>query len=234
MWNRKELKTSAKASLKANYWRSVFAACLAIISAGGAASTASNTAKDENVQASFDSLVNSYGAELVGKVILAVLGAVLVTALISTLVKIFLWNPVTVGCDKFFVNSREQGGESFKTVGWPFKNNYMRIVGTVFLRNLFITLWSLLLVVPGIVKAYEYRMVTYILADQPELSRKEAFALSKKMMSGNKWKTFVLDLSFFPWGILATVTLGIAGFFYVTPYVQHTYAALYLKLKAEQ
>ena len=101
----------------------------------------------------------------------------------------------------------------------------------MFLRDLFIGLWSLLFIIPGIIKSYEYRMVAYILADQPELTRKEAFELSRKMMNGNKWNAFVLDLSFIGWGFLAAITFGILGVFYVNPYIQHTDAALYLKLK---
>ena len=89
----------------------------------------------------------------------------------------------------------------------------------------------MLFVIPGIIKGYEYRMVSYILADQPELSRKEAFQLSKQMMKGQKWNAFVLDLSFIGWYLLCLVTCGIAGIFYVYPYVFATDAELYLALK---
>ena len=75
--------------------------------------------------------------------------------------------------------------------------------------NLFIALWTLLLIVPGIIKSYEYRMVPYILAENPGMNRKEAFAISKRMMTGKKWATFVLDLSFFGWIFLSIFTCGI-------------------------
>ncbi len=77
-------------------------------------------------------------------------------------------------------------------------------------------------------------MVPYLLADNPELGREEAFALSREMMRGNKWKAFVLDLSFFGWYILNGVTLGILGIFYLKPYVCQTNAALYQTLKEQQ
>ena len=99
---------------------------------------------------------------------------------------------------------------------------------------LFEILWSLLLVIPGIIKAYEYRMIPYILGDNPNIDREEAFALSNMMMQGNKGKAFVLDLSFLGWYILNGMTLGILGIFYVNPYVNQTNAALYLKLKGLQ
>ena len=95
-------------------------------------------------------------------------------------------------------------------------------------------LWSLLLVVPGIVKLYSYRMVPYILAEHPELSANEVITRSRKMMNGNKWQAFKLDLSFIGWILLGTVTLGIVQVFWTSPYMESAQAALYLKLRDEQ
>ena len=117
-------------------------------------------------------------------------------------------------------------------LGRGFDVSYKRNVGTLFMMVLYTFLWSLLLVVPGIIKAYEYSMIPYLLADHPEMTRKEAFAASKAMMKGNKWKAFVLDLSFILWSMLGALTLGIVTVFYVEPYRQLTGAALYEKLKA--
>ena len=85
--------------------------------------------------------------------------------------------------------------------------------------------------VPGIIKAYEYTMVPYILADNPAITRKEAFERSREMMKGNKWRTLVLDLSFILWDLLGAITGGIVTLFYVHPYRQLTRGALYEKLK---
>ena len=82
---------------------------------------------------------------------------------------------------------------------------------------------------PGIVKSYEYRMVPYILAENPGMNRSEAFAISKQMMNGQKWDVFVLDLSFIGWHLLSGITLGIVGIFWVNPYVQATNAELYTR-----
>lgn len=100
--------------------------------------------------------------------------------------------------------------------------------------GLYIFLWSLLFIIPGIVKAYQYRMVPYILADRPELDQKEVFALSKQMMDGEKWNAFVLDLSFLGWHILGIITAGILEIFYIAPYVNLTNAQLYLTLSGTQ
>ena len=94
-------------------------------------------------------------------------------------------------------------------------------------------LWLLLFIIPGIVKIYEYRMIPYLLADNPDMSKQEAFRMSKAMMKGNKWRAFVLDLSFILWDILGVITLGIVSVLWVDPYKQQTDAALYNALKTE-
>ena len=101
----------------------------------------------------------------------------------------------------------------------------------MFFRDLYTLLWSLLFIIPGIVKAYEYRMIPYILADNPDMDKDEAFTRSREMMTGQKWKTFVLDLSFIGWNILSLLTIGLLGIFYVGPYKRATRAALYDTLK---
>ena len=84
-----------------------------------------------------------------------------------------------------------------------------------------------------VIKTYEYRMIPYILAENPRIKRKEAFELSKQMMKGNKWKTFILDMSFFGWNFLSVLTLGILSIFYVNPYNAATIAELYATLKTK-
>ena len=112
-----------------------------------------------------------------------------------------------------------------------FDSNYMNVVKVMFRRDLALTLWGMLFIIPGIYKAYEYRMIPYLLAENPNLSWKEAFSISKEMMNGNKWKAFVLDLSFIGWNLLSILTLGILSIFYVNPYKFSTNAALYEQLK---
>ena len=74
-------------------------------------------------------------------------------------------------------------------------------------------------------------MIPYILAENPKVNRKEAFKLSKEMMRGNKWKTFVLDLSFILWNMLSVLTFGLLNILYVNPYKSMTFAELYKELK---
>ena len=116
-------------------------------------------------------------------------------------------------------------------MGFVYKKCYGNIVKTMFFKNLYIFLWSLLFVIPGFVKSYEYRMIPYLLAEYPDMAPDEAFRISREMMTGNKWETFVLDLSFFGWNILSAITLGLTGIFYSEPYQMLTNSALYLTLK---
>ena len=98
------------------------------------------------------------------------------------------------------------------------------------IMELKIMLWLLLLVVPGIIKAYEYSMIPYLLAENPSLSASEAFSLSKQMTTGQKMDLFVLDLSFLGWIILGAICCGI-GLLFVQPYPEATKAEVYLILK---
>lgn len=161
---------------------------------------------------------------------IVVLVIVLIAFAFAIVIDVFILNPIEMGCSKFFVKNSEEPAD-VRNVLFAFDHSYKNIAKTLFFRDLYIVLWSLLFVIPGIVKSYEYRMIPYILADNPDISQEAAFELSKKMMNGNKWKAFVLDLSFIGWHILAALTCGILSIFFVNPYVSATNAELYIALK---
>ncbi len=110
-------------------------------------------------------------------------------------------------------------------------DSYLHQMATMALRSIYTFLWTLLLIVPGIIKAMSYAMVPYILRDRPELSADETIDLSIKMMHGHKSELFGLYLSFAGWFILSLMTFGI-GFFFLAPYVRTTVADFYEDLKA--
>ena len=153
----------------------------------------------------------------------------LVVLALAIALYVFILSPIEVGAQRFFIRNLNQPAE-VRDAAFGYDNNYKENVKTLFLRSLFIFLWSLLLIVPGIIKSYEYRMIPYLLADDPTMTKDRAFAESKRLMSGQKWNTFVLDLSFIGWNILSSLTMGILGVFYVVPYQMQTNAALYEKL----
>ena len=194
-------------------------------------------AKPEDIEALNEAITALQNDPEGAKVLIATLGAIvagvaLIVALIGGLFKILLVNPLEVGCRTFFVRNAEEPA-ALGEIGNGF-HPYWRNVGAMLLRNVFIALWTMLLIVPGIIKHYAYRMVPYILADDPEISGKDAITLSRQMMDGQKWNAFMLDLSFIGWILLSCVTLGLAGVFYVNPYMAATSAELYRTLKAQQ
>ena len=102
----------------------------------------------------------------------------------------------------------------------------------VVLIEIFVTLWSLLFIVPGIIKAYSYSLAPYILAENPEMSANDAIKESKRLMNGHKMDFFVLQLSFIPWILLVCVTFGVASI-YVSPYISATYVNFYNSIKEQ-
>ncbi len=110
--------------------------------------------------------------------------------------------------------------------------DYGRVFGTMFLMGLYTVLWSLLLFVPGVIKACSYAMTPFILRDDPGLSYNAAIEKSMAMMEGHKMKYFLLCLSFIGWFLLCLLSLGI-GFLFLIPYVSTANAAFYEDLKRE-
>lgn len=226
MFDRSELKNNAKLALKANYWKAVLVGLILSFILGSGSTATRNSAKT-----SMDGM-SDLDPAMVFTVIGIILAAVLVAMVISILLSIFIWNPLEVGCQKFFINCK-YGNAELGDMAYGFKNGYAHIGGIMFLRGLFTGLWMLLFIIPGIVKSYEYMMIPYLLAEHPEMTRQEAFAESKRMMDGNKWDAFVLDLSFIGWALLGACTFGILLVFYVEPYIYLTHAELYHALKNE-
>ena len=105
-----------------------------------------------------------------------------------------------------------------------------RIYSTSLLQFVYITLWALLFLIPGIIKNYSYAMTPYILKDDPAIANNRAIEKSMAMMQGHKMQLFLLDLSFIGWGILCILTLGM-GIFWLAPYMWTSHAVFYEELK---
>ncbi len=145
----------------------------------------------------------------------------------------FVVLPLSVGFINAFLKLLVQGdnaisGNMFKIA----KTGYWHKVWGMFLMNLFIALWSLLFIIPGIIKAFSYAMTPFILEEHPELSANEAIDHSRAMMKGHKFDLFWLILSFIGWGFLCLFTFGI-GYLWLTPYMETSVAAFYEDVKAD-
>lgn len=144
---------------------------------------------------------------------------------------VLLVPPLLVGYVSFTIRvyrgERGDIGDMF-SVGF---NDYARNLGGVLWMWLFTWLWSLLFIIPGIIKYFSYFMTPYILADSKKVSATQALKLSIKMTRGYKGKIFVMYLSFIGWFLLSGLTFGILQILYVGPYMQTSLAGLYVELK---
>lgn len=229
MWNRAELKMRGNMAFKKNYVSAVVVALLM-----GIFGTASGESSARRVSENSD--IYSGNLFNVGMITGLLAGITTVVILIVLVAKVFVGNLLKMGGYRFFIlNQTAQPGIGTLLDGFR-SGHYVNIVLTMFLRDLFTALWSLLLVVPGIVKHYEYLMVPYIIAENPAMDYKEAFQISKQMMDGEKMEAFIMDLSFLGWYLLSAVTCGLLAIFYVNPYVQASFAEMYTfnKQKAYQ
>ena len=229
MWNRAELKMRGNMAFKKNYVSAVVVALLM-----GIFGTVSGESSARRVSENSD--IYSGNLFNVGMITGLLAGIATVVILIVLVAKVFVGNLLKMGGYRFFIlNQTAQPGIGTLLDGFR-SGHYVNIVLTMFLRDLFTALWSLLLVVPGIVKHYEYLMVPYIIAENTAMDYKEAFQISKQMMDGEKMEAFIMDLSFLGWYLLSAVTCGLLAIFYVNPYVQASFAEMYTfnKQKAYQ
>lgn len=118
-------------------------------------------------------------------------------------------------------------------LGYLFQEFNNRVYLTSILATLYTMLWFMLLIIPGIIKAYSYSMTYYVLEDNPDLSGDKAIEESMRLMDGHKWELFRLHLSFIGWALLCILTLGI-GILWLIPYMNTAQAAFYENLKAEE
>lgn len=209
MWTRMDLKFMGRGAIRKNYGASVLVAFLEALTITLLASMEVN---------------RQYGIELPFGIGISVSSGAL-------LLEIFVGNLFELGAARFFVENQEYNAPASKIL-FGFQNgHYLNSVGILFLRDLKIVLWTFLFVLPGIVKSYEYRMIPYILAEQPDISSTDAFAISREMMNGQKFEAFCLDLSFLGWYLLNAFTCGLTGLLWTNPYRAATNAELYAVLR---
>ncbi|MGN0667166.1 MAG: DUF975 family protein [Huintestinicola sp.] len=254
MWTIAQLKENAKAALK-NYYGAAIAVSLiaGLLGGGGGGSVGSSSSYKGNDSSSDSSYVeefiggvdSEYGVEFdedgsivaseenkekLGNALTAVLSIVGIVMIFIILFSIafgfFVSSPIIVGQNRFYLDARA-GTPEIGRLFYQFRaGRYMDTVKTMVIYNIKIALWTMLLIVPGIIKAYEYLLVPYILAENPQIDRKRVFEISKRTMDGEKMNFFLLQLSFFGWGLLAALTRGIGSIF-LAPYIQATNAEFY-------
>lgn len=246
IWTRKQLKEQAAEALQRNYWKIVLVSFLALLFCNGLLG-AGNRARSDNEET--HSKTAAQTQELPGDTenssalkadspaaTKAMAVGISVFVVISLLLFVFLYVlhallifPFQVGVSRFMLKSIDDTGE-VREIAYGFDHSYKNVIKTMFHYDIRIFFWTLLFIIPGIYKQYQYRMVPYILAEHPDIDHKKALRESAEMMQGNKWKALVLDLSFLLLHIGGLMTCGILEIFYVIPYQNLTNAALYRTL----
>ncbi len=151
---------------------------------------------------------------------------------LAPVVSLIIGGPMMLGMTIFSLALARNQPATINMLFDGFKN-FGTALATHLLRTVFIVLWSLLLIVPGIIAALSYSQAFFLLAADPSLHAMEAIDKSKAMMYGYKWKLFCLCLRFFGWFLLCLLTAGI-GFFWLVPYMQVTFAKFHDDLKSNR
>ena len=190
--------------------------------------------KTENkvlMQQARETLKGKWGSAIGGFVvyclIVSLIGAV---PGIGQVASIFIVGPMAGGLAIFALALSRKQEAKVEQIFQGF-NRFAVYLGAYWLMILYVVLWSLLLIIPGIIVAYGYSMVFFILADDSSIGISEALQKSKTMMMGHKWKYFCLGWRFFGWMLLCFLSLGI-GFLWLMPYMQISFAKFYEDLKA--
>ena len=226
MLKSKELRARAWNSLKGKYWMAFLVTIVLglLCSIGTSMTTASQNLM--NVVNSVDP-AEMDSTMAIGAIVVS--GTAFVMSIIALLLVTFIGHPAEVGLCNYFIKNTDSK-PSFSDAFSGFKIKYGRNCGTLLLAAVKMVLWTFVFIIPGIIKSFEYAIIPYILADDAEISCKDAFKKAKEMMKGNKWRLFKLDISFFGWYILCIFTLGL-GTFFLLPYVNAAVAEFYTELK---
>ncbi|WP_312643628.1 DUF975 family protein [Hydrogenoanaerobacterium sp.] len=225
MWERAELKTNAKAALSRYYWMA-FAVCLVYGVISGMGSGGSSVINVVN------NLQNTGTIRLSNAALMGLASVAIGLGAVGIALSFLVINPLMVGLYRYFMESRTFKSD-FGTLFYGFTGGrYWKNVGVMALVNVKTFLWGLLLIIPGIIKSYEYYMIPYILAENDEIETSRIFELSKQMTDHEKMNIFVLNLSFLGWVLLGALLCGI-GTLFVNPYIYATDAELYALMRAK-
>ncbi len=248
MWTRKDIKKQARQTIRRSYWR-IIAVILIVACVNGDIrlnvmdSLARADLPDRGVLAGIvRHVVRSqsfvYGFlnamnQMIFKNRIGAGAVILAGAFLMFLFWFFARNVLSVGRCRFFLETRGYMDTPARRLGFIWRlRRTSKTAGTMFFKALYTALWSLT-IAGGIIKTYSYVMIPYILAEDPDISRREAFYLSRRMMDGEKWAAFKLDLSFLGWQLLGWATLGLCDWLIALPYRETAYAELYIRLRGK-
>ena len=215
----RDIRANAREALKGNWLVAIIASFIAGTFTSSGSGVSSSVSKDVD----FSALDQLTSTELLTT--LAVFGGVILFGLI---VSVLISAHISVGYAQFNLDLVE----GFKpSIGTMFSKG--KQVGTAIAANILVFIrvffGTILFIIPGIIASYKYAMVNYVIADNPGITAREALERSKEIMEGNKFRFFLLGLSFIGWSIVVVLTFGIAAI-WVGPYMQASFAAFYKEI----
>ena len=154
-----------------------------------------------------------------------------IASYITLMIYIFLRNIIQIGEKRYFLEQRRYRKTKIDRLIFPYKLKHnFHIAITLFLKDILQVLWSFT-IIGGFIKHYEYKMIPYILAENPNIKTKKAFKISKEMTNGYKMDMFKLDLSLLGWFLLNIVTVGFSDILYTNAYRESIYAEVYMNIR---
>ncbi|MBR2876264.1 MAG: DUF975 family protein [Clostridia bacterium] len=218
--NLKLLKENARINFKKKYGESIVVALIMSLALPG-------TTIDEETIKSFSTGISEETLALFGITFL-------VTSIAAFAFEILVKPIFTVGGNRFFLKLRRNIPTGINETMGNFKDgNYKNIVKTTFFVSLEIMLYSLFLIFPGIIAAFNNFLVDYILAVRPDVDYTTSMAMSKNLMKGHRFEAFKLIFSFIGWDLLSLCTFGILSIVYVSPYRQAALVEFYSYIRSE-
>lgn len=218
-----ELKFKAREVLKKSYLQSILVSFILIIVNCGMMAMADMSGIVNKTVENHEVLSSEF------MILLDIFIIIGVVILVIT-AKVFLANPMKAGHNSFYIKTAE-GEIDLNHIGDGFQNRYMNCAKTMFLYDILRVLWSILFIVPGIMKHYEYFMVEYIIAENPYITSSRAFEISRKTMDGEKYKAFILTFPFMIWILLASFVCYGIGLIFILPYYYSITTQFYIELR---
>ena len=192
----------------------------------------SNTTNKALMTEARESLKNNWGIAIITYIIFtAIMGGIQFIPILGWIVALLISGAMSIGLAVFALSLSRDENAQIPQIFDGF-SKFLVGLGTYILMCIFIFLWALLLIIPGIIACFRYSQVWFILSEDESIGSMDAISKSKEMMVGNKWKLFCLYCRFIGWGILCVLTLGM-GFIVLSPYIGLSAAKFYDDLKKE-
>ncbi|MDD3401805.1 MAG: DUF975 family protein [Hespellia sp.] len=247
-WSRRLLKTNAKKAVRQNYWRFIAVCFLVMFICGSGlmppllfqrnpaveiSQSLRSLADHLTADASMGELASGVSDWLDYSDTLLGIGVFWISIVLWCLYKIFIANIVRVNSKRFFMETRTYPKTSVKKIGYLYKGKDIKNTAEIMLCMYVCRFLWWFTIIGGIVKSYEYAMIPYILAENPDIARKDAFRLSKEMMHNKKIGLFILQMSFIPWFLLGIISMGLTNIFFFNAYMEATETEFYMMLRRD-